>query len=288
MIKLNIINYGIQNFIRIANYLIFEMKHKYKFLTAFLSFVFLSNVNAQSVSLQEDNRFYIGLGTSVTSYFGEDFGGRYFFRSFFNSSDRYNSGSSYYSDPSFGVFPLNLQLTSGYKLTEAISTEVEASFIWHARGYMNNPDFQSGQLSNNRTYVDRNDYASMVAVPVFLNLKFHPFGDFNNSLFLKTGFGAQFVSESIDRVRKVYEDGYFFNTYTSEYLLHRTSGTKWMSGTRLGAGYYIGFDNGIVSETDITYTLFFNHGKINGDPLAINTSGKISMISLSTRVYFRF
>lgn len=264
------------------------MRYKIILLNSVLFVFWISNLFAQGINKHTDKKFYIGLGTSVTTYFGEDFGGRYFFRSFFNSSSNYSSGSSYYSDPSFGVFPLNLQLTTGYKLSESISTEIEASFIWHARGYMNNPDFQSGQLSNNRTFIDRNDYANMVAVPVFLNLKFHPFGNHDNSLYFKTGLGAQYVSESIDRVRKIYEDGYYFNTYTSEYQLYQTSGSKWMSGTRLGAGYLIGFENGIVSETDITYSLFFNHGKIIGDPLAINTSGKISMLSLSTRIYFRF
>ena len=263
------------------------MKYYKILLVSIIVFSFTSS-NAQVVTNEKDKRFYIGLGTSLTSYFGEDFGGRYSFRSFFNTSDSYRSGNSYYSDPAFGVFPLNLQMTTGYKISESVSTELEASFIWHARGYLNNPDFQSGQLSNNRTYIDRNDYSSMVAVPIFLNMKFHPFGDYNNSVFLKTGIGAKYVSESMDRVRKVYEDGYFFNTYTSEYLLNKNSGSKWMSGTRLGMGYLIGFDNGLVSETDITYSLFFNHAKISGDPLAINTSGKLSMISLSTRVYFRF
>ncbi|KXK01837.1 MAG: hypothetical protein OZ913_06240 [Ignavibacteriaceae bacterium] len=252
-------------------------------------FIFLQSVFVYSQTTttpDTEKKFYTGFGTSVSSYLGEDFGSRYSIRSFFNNYDSYYN-QSYNSNPAFGVFPLNLQFNFGYRFNDKIATELETSFIWHARGYMTNPDFQTGTLSGGRYYSDRYDYSSMMAVPLFINMKYSPFGEYYNSLIFKTGFGFQYVSESIDRVRKIYEESYYY-TYFTEYLLGTTTASKFMPGIKIGAGYLGEIGDGFLNETDITYTLFFNNNKISGNPLAINTSGKIGMISLNTRIYLVF
>lgn len=261
-----------------------------KYLIMLICFVFINSGNVISQSYYSDENFYMGVGTSVSSYLGGYFGSVYQMRilSSYDYYEDYNypysSYGSYYDDYNDIWSPITFSFILGKNLSEHISIEAESDFLFHFSGRVD-PQFQSGE-SGNRNYLDRNDYASLFAIPLSLSLKISSGDEDGYGAFIKFGYALQYTSESYDRVREYYSYE-TYNYYSQDYFLYNVSKKKWLNGFKTGLGlkYYLSDFSYAVTELEYAY---FNINPNNQTALALDRAPEAQLFSFSAKVFFDF
>lgn len=151
------------------------------YLILFSAYLFTPQ-NAYSQYYKE-NDFYIGIGTSLSSYVGGDFGSTFAMRYWNNYNDDpyyynnnyYNRHSSYYNYNSGMLSPLQVDLALGTNISNYFSFQIESSFIWHLNGRAD-PKYETGTFNDNTDYIDRYDNSTLFSIPIIASLKVYPFG----------------------------------------------------------------------------------------------------------------
>lgn len=232
-------------------------------------------------------RIGISFGTTLGTYTGADFGSAYCM-SFYTSNDydRYYY-NSYYSDNYYNSFlsPLEFDLGLDLRIHNNISLSFESSFIWHINGRPHR-DYVI-YISGNRSYLERWDNSYMYSVPLFLSLKLYPLGRNSNSLYISGGYGMQYTTESMDRLREDLDYNYhnYYHSYT--YIVGSVSDAKWLQGIKLAVGITFPVGDYVSNETEIKFTNFFPQRNINSS-LAMNTTTNITFFGITTKMYFNF
>jgi len=112
-------------------------------ISIFVLFLFQKSVSAQKIESEEENTFYLGIGLSLSSYFGGNFGDR-FKISYSQDESYYYDNSYYYEEPSYSLAPVQFSLSGGMNLNKKLSLELETSFISHGKGNIKNRDIIAG------------------------------------------------------------------------------------------------------------------------------------------------
>lgn len=240
-----------------------------------------------SAPAQVNHSFGISIGTTFGSYAGADFGSTYAFtfpQSRYN--DSYNYNNYYYGDYYDGrdmYSPIILDLGMDFYINNYAAVNLESSFIWH---YAGKParNYETG-IVNGNDYIDKWDNAELFAVPLFINMKLFPFGKQKSAFYITGGYGLQYTSESVDRIREEYGYNYEYPDYS--YLIGYSSSKKWLSGVKAGIGLQFPLTPYATAEAELKVTNFFPKRNI-ASPLAMNTTTNITFIGLTTRVYFNF
>lgn len=263
--------------------------------TLFLLVFIASSGYAQRYDIEYGNdypKFYLGLGTNLQSYIGGDFGNTYalryeegYYYDDYNYYNNYYYDDYYYDDNDGIVSPFGLDLYAGVQLNSYLSLELESSFIWHLIG---RPDrkYETG-YEGEEDYIDYNDDSRLYANPIFLGLKYYPFSRERLPLFISAGFGAQYIKESMDRVREYYDYGYHYYNYNPTYLLASYESAKWMTGFKAGAGFSYNFFNLFSAETELRYTSFYPEQNLNS-PLLMNRVPQIGNLAFLMKIYLVF
>jgi hypothetical protein len=257
----------------------------------FLIFVFYGNVMGQ-VRLKE-RYFYFGFGTSVSTYTGGDFGNRFAMRITYPQNDynnnfyynRYNY-NDYYNDNT-SMNPLQADMTFGFKPSKHMAIELNTGIIWHGYGHPD-PQYQYGTYGNS-DYTDRYDNSTLLAVPIMATVKFYPFASMRVPLYLLAGYGVQYTSEKLDRVREFYSYNSYYGNYNNSYSypIAEYSDARWLQGVRTGMGYSFNLSDMLIGDVELSYSNFFSEAW-QDSPLAMNRTKNIGNISLGTHVYFGF
>ncbi|HEY5123215.1 MAG TPA: hypothetical protein VIK14_05715 [Ignavibacteria bacterium] len=265
-------------------------------LLIFSVLLFALNGNLTAQCVQTDKRFYMGIGTGISTYVGGEFGNRFQIRvsgSNYNNYDynnnyyynRYNYNDNYYDNSSF--YPLQADFTLGIKTSEMMSVEINAGIIWHNNGNPN-PVYETGTYGN-YDYTDRYDYSNVLAIPIKASVKIYPLWAIKAPLYLKAGYGVQYTHEELSRVREFYDPnsyyGYYDNVYS--YPIAEYSDSRWLHGFSVGIGFSYRVYEQFSGDVEVTYSNFFSELK-EGSPLAMNQTKNIGNISLGTKVYFGF
>jgi opacity protein-like surface antigen len=268
------------------------MKNIFIPLIAIVSFL----IPHKSFSQYENksSTFYFGFGTSVSTFVGEDIGNRFGFR-LFSQGNRYNRNvySQYNKDqynqnesqPTTSLSPTQLSFFGGINVNDRISLEVETSIFTHNAGKID-PDYQFGTIGN-LSYVDYNEDASLLAIPLIASIKIYPAGK-NSSfpLYLSGGYGVQFVNESSERLREVYSNNYYSPYYYGRvYPVESVSESQFNTGFKVGLGYSYSLFGMMRNDLELGYSSFNTKGIVENSPLSINRSNKIGNIGLSMRMY---
>lgn len=253
-----------------------------KIFSLLILFFISSNLFPQ----EYDSRIGISFGTTLGTYAGADFGGTYYMS--FYSDDYYDDNyynNNYYNNDYNSSFlsPLEFDLGIDIRVSNNIAVNFESSYIWHLNGKPRR-DYVT-VITGNRSYLEMWDNATMYAVPLFLSLKIYPFGRINNSIYISGGYGMQYISESMDRVREDLDYGY--NYYGYRYYVGGVSDSKWLQGIKLSLGMSFNVGSGLSNETEIKVTNFFPQ-RTPGSKLAMNTTTNITFIGLTTKMYFNF
>jgi hypothetical protein len=240
----------------------------------------------------ESSTFYFGFGTSLSSFIGEDFGDRFGIR-LLSEGNRYNRGRNYYDEygqnsnqqQSTSLSPTQLSFFGGVNLNERISLELETSLLTHNAGKIK-PDYQFGTVGS-LNYIDYNEEASLLAIPVLASIKLYPFGK-NSSMpmYFTGGYGVQFTHESSERMRELYSNNYYSPYYYGRvYPLEKVSESQFNTGFKAGIGYSYSMFGMMRNDIELKYTSFDTYGIKENSPLAINNSNKIGNIGISMRMY---
>jgi opacity protein-like surface antigen len=240
-----------------------------------------------------DDRFYMGFGTSVSTFLGGEFGKTFALRLNY-SPDYYNDNYysydhySYDNNDSYLMYsPIQLDVNLGYFIGNKAAVELESSFIWHMRGRPD-PDLVTG-TEFDMDYIDKNDNSRLFAIPLLLNVKFYPMGRLNSPFYIKGGAGFQYVSESSERIREFYAyNEYYYHYYSSSYILERYQRSAFLPGFKVGAGVSYSFFNNINAFSEIEYSYFSNSGTKGTTPLALDKARYTGMLAFNTKVYFSF
>jgi|WetSurMetagenome_2_1015567.scaffolds.fasta_scaffold06965_1 hypothetical protein len=231
---------------------------------------------------------YIGIGTSLSSYLGGDFGSTFHLRFFnyHNYNHDYNYDNNNYNSSSL-LSPIQLDLAGGVNLSRNLSVVLETSFIWHFDGFPRR-NYEPGTLPGNYYYLDRNDNSSMFAIPIIISIRYFPFDRNIIPFYLSLGYGRQYTKESLDRIREIYTYDYGYYEYNNyEYPIASYSATEWLSGYKLSIGGFYNIENMLTGELELRFTNF-NANKKNNSPLAMHNSPNIFNVALGTKVYFNF
>lgn len=266
------------------------MLKSFKYINLLFLLIFLTScAAAQPFHTQ---RVTLSFGVTLGSYSGADFGSTYAMRFF--PSNSYEYGNNYYNNnyynnnygynPNSFYNPIVFDLGGEIHVNEHLSIGVETSFLWHTDGYPGR-GYVSGNLSGNRSYVDRWDNAMLYAVPVFLNLKIYPMGQKFSPVYISAGYGQQYTNESVDRVRQIYDNEYTY--YGNDYLIGHYSDTKWLPGIKLAIGARYSVGPFMSNETELKITNFFPQRNINS-PLAMNSTTNITFIGITTKICLSF
>ncbi len=237
-------------------------------------------------------KFYIGIGTNVQSYIGGDFGKTYGLRyqdSYYYDDYNYNYNNYYYEDDYYDyddgtLSPIGFDLYAGLQLNDYLSVELESSFIWHLIG---RPDrqYETG-YEGEEYYIDSYDDSRLYANPTFIGLKFYPAGRYSLSFYISGGFGMQYTTESMDRIREYYDYGYGYN-YNPAYVIASYKSSKWIKGFKIGSGFSYNFFNLITAEAELRYTSFYPEQKMT-NPLLINRVPQIGNLAFLMKAYVVF
>ncbi|MBL8017200.1 MAG: hypothetical protein JNK43_08025 [Ignavibacteria bacterium] len=268
-------------------------------VTITLAFVLCaSNSFSQDAHNTKNGKFYMGFGTSVSSFLGGEFGKVYALRlnyspDYYDNYNSYNYNSYDGYDSYFMYSPIQLDVNAGYMVNDKLSLEMESSFIWHLRGRPD-PEFVTGTEGNNN-YIDKYDNSTLFAVPLVVNAKFYPAGRKQTPFYIKAGAGFQYVSESSERVREYYtytvydplnEDRYYH--YSATNILAEYSRMSWLPGFKIGAGISYTLLEDLNAFTEIEYSYFKNNPKGGESPLALNKARYAGLLAINTKVYFSF
>lgn len=239
-----------------------------------------------------NGKFYMGFGTSVSSFLGGEFGKVYALRlnyspDYYDSYNSYNYSSYDGYDSYFMYSPIQLDVNAGYMLNEKLSVEMESSFIWHLRGRPE-PEFVTG-TEDGSDYIDKYDNSTLFAIPLVVNAKFYPAGRKQTPFYIKAGGGFQYVSESSERVREYYSfDEYYYNYYSGTSVLAEYSKKSWLPGFKIGAGLSYTLLEDLNAFTEIEYSYFKNSPSGGSSPLALNKARYTGLLALNTKIYFSF
>lgn len=251
-------------------------------LSLLILIIFISsNLYPQS----NDSRIGISFGTTLGTYAGSDFGSTYYMS--FYTDDYYNDNyynNSYYNDGYNNSFlsPLEFDLGIDFRVSNNLSLSFESSYIWHINGKPNR-DYVT-VITGNGSYLEMWDNAMMYAVPLFLSLKLYPLGKENYSFYISGGYGMQYISESMDRVREDLDYNYYGGY---RYYIGGVSDAKWQQGVKLAIGMNFNMGSSLSNETEIKVTNFFPQ-RNSYSQLAMNTSTNITFIGLTSKMYFNF
>ena len=245
-----------------------------------------------------NGKFYMGFGTSVSSFLGGEFGKVYALRlnyspDYYDSYNSYNYSSYDGYDSYFMYSPIQLDVNAGYMLNEKLSVEMESSFIWHLRGRPE-PEFVTG-TEDGSDYIDKYDNSTLFAIPLVVNAKFYPAGRKETPFYIKAGAGFQYVSESSERVREYYTfteydplDEYRYYHYSAATVLASYSKKLWLPGFKVGAGVSYNLLEDLSAFTEIEYSYFKNSPSGGSSPLALNKARYTGLLALNTKIYFSF
>jgi hypothetical protein len=232
----------------------------------------------------KEKTFYIGVGTSISSFLGGEFGNRFQIR---YGEDEYNyDGYNYDYGPSYSLSPVQIAIVAGKKLNENISLELEASFFNHTKGFIDNRDITTG--SNAGTpYYDSYERAKMLSIPLIASVKYFPGGRTNSGIYLTAGAGYAYMRESIERVRTLkYFDNYYYYYYYSKQTLASYSDHQWLPVMKLAGGTKFDLFGTLAGDVELTYTNF-KTVKEFGDPLTTgHGSAFLQNIALTGKFFF--
>lgn len=253
--------------------------------------LFISQLTESQVN--RERKFYFGIGTSLSSYLGADFGSTFSIRYtrnrdynnywynnyYYNRDNRYD----YYYDES--LFPLQGDIAFGYDATDNVSFQVESSIIWHLNG--NPRRFYESGTEGSDDYLDRNDNAELISIPIIASVKYYPFGRRYSPFYLTGGYGMQYMQESVDRVREYYTYNSYYNEYrnSTEYTLASYRARDWFHGIKLGFGFNYSIGHMLRGDVEVKFTNFFPTSRDNSNNLSMYRSPNITNISLGTKIY---
>jgi opacity protein-like surface antigen len=250
---------------------------------------------AQYKTSVNTGKFYMGFGTSVSSFLGGEFGKVYSIRlnyspDYYDDYGSYNSYgyNSYSNNDSYLMYsPIQLDVNAGAYVTEKLAVELESSFIWHLRGKPD-PELNSGYIGNDY-FTEKNDNSTLFAIPLLMNVKFFPGGRVNSPFYIKAGGGFQYVSESTERIREYYtDDGYYYNQYNGSEIIASYSKKTWLPGFKFGAGVSYSVFQDMSAFTEIEYSYFKNTSTKGNTPLALDKARYTGLLALNTKIYFSF
>lgn len=257
--------------------------------------IFLIPQNSFS-QIKRESMFYVGIGTSISSYIGSDFGKTFALR--YAPSGNYDNDyySGYYYRPHryddyYGsretFFPLQVDMAVGMNISKILSVQIESSILWHLNGRVDR-NYQTG-TEGDYDYIDFNDNSSLISVPIMASVKLYPFGRKRSSFYLTGGYGVQYMQEGIDRIRSYYNYNSYGSTYYSdlyEYPLAEIRGREWTHGFKVGMGVNFNFLRSVSGDIELKATNFFCPYRDNTSSLSMYRSPNITNISLGTKVYF--
>lgn len=264
--------------------------------TIFILFfaLFISQMSYPQVN--RGSKFYFGIGTSLSSYLGGDFGSTFSVRysrsrdydnNWYNSNYYYNRNYNRYDnyyDESF--FPLQGDIAFGYDATNVVTFQIESSILWHLNG--NARKFYETGTTGDYDYIDRNDYAELISIPIMASVKVFPFGRNKSPFYMTAGYGVQYMQESVDRVREYYTYNSYWNEYgnSSEYTLASYRARDWFHGIKVGFGFSYNISRYLKGDVEIKMTNFFPSLRDNSSYLSMYRSPNITNIALGTKIYF--
>lgn len=251
----------------------------------------------ESIFAQEyynENNFYFGMGTSVSSYLGGYFGQAYQLRAFTDNSDYYDdyynynyyySSSNYYDDYyDYTVWsPIQFTVYAGSHINEFMTIEAQSMFLFHFDGRVD-PEFTSGYI-NEIYYSDRNDYAYLFAIPLSLSLKLVGKSEGGSAAYIKFGPAMQYTDESYDRIREYHDPKDYYGSYSV--LLKNVSKSEWLYGFSAGIGLEYNFSGYSKMITEIEYS-YFNINPNYQTALALDRAPEAQLFSFSTKYFFSF
>lgn len=271
---------------------------KITFFTVF--WVFMGIISPHLLLSQEKNiikrdkkDFYIGLGTKLSSYIGGDVGNRFSIR-YSNAYDPfednngyyYNKDEQYYNDrQSNALNPLQFNLFGGVNLWNNLALELETGILFHTAGNVEDGDVNVG-YQNGVTYVEHFDNSSLISIPLIASLKFYPLGKGNTSFYLLGGYGVQYVSESLDKVRDYQlSNNYYYQYGTYRDVIAGYSTSSWMTGLKAGVGLSYFILGNQANDIELSYTYFMNSNTQEGSNLAIQRTPEFGNLSLGVKMY---
>ena len=267
---------------------------KKNILVIFIVFTSIISTFGQNKPIVNNAKYYIGFGTSVSSFLGGEFGKVYSLRlnyspDYYDNYGNYNNNyySSYNDNSSYLMYsPIQVDVNAGTYISDKIAVELESSFIWHLRGKPD-PDFVTGSIGNDY-YIEKNDNSTLFAIPLVVNAKFYPMGRINAPFYIKAGAGFQYVSESTERVKEYYiyttYDGY--NNYNGSEVIASYNKKSWLPGFKIGAGLSYTVMSDLSAFTEIEYSYFKNTSRNGNTPLALDKARYTGLIALNTKIYF--
>jgi len=241
----------------------------------------------------KENDFYIGIGTSLSSYIGGDFGSTFAIRYWNNYNndyyDNYYDRHYHYNDYIDGMLsPLQIDIALGTNVSKNIAFQLGSSFIWHLNGRID-PQYETGTLSNKLDYIDRYDNSTLLAIPIIASVKVYPFGRNIASFYISGGYGIQYTKESVDRIREVYDysySGYYGNSTLYDYTLANYWDARWFHGFKTAMGLTYQLNEKVSGEVELRFTNFYPSERINNSPLTMYRTPNLGNIALSTKIYF--
>jgi hypothetical protein len=243
--------------------------------------------------VKPENMFYVGIGTSVSSFLGSDFGKTFAIRyspsGYYNNDNYYNNYYNRYDDYNNNretFFPLQVDLAVGMNVSKILSVQLESSVLWHLNGRVDR-NYETG-TEGDYDYIDYNDNSSLISVPIMASVKLYPFGKKRTAFYMTGGYGVQYIQEGVDRIRSYYDYTSYGNTYYSdsyEYPLAEYKGREWLHGFKVGMGVNFKIMKSISCDVELKATNFFPPYKDNTSPLSMYRSPNITNISLGTKVY---
>jgi hypothetical protein len=252
---------------------------------------------AAVLQAQDKKPYYFGIGTSISSFTGGEFGKRFGIRyavdddnAYYHNNNNYYNKEDYYDNDNntMALNPMNFMLIGGVNMTKFAALELQAGFMWHSNGDIQNPDLQTG-FSNGLNYVDRNANASLLAIPLIASLKIFPLG---NQFYVSGGYGIQYTHESVERIRDYYIPGYYGNSSYRQYLIGDQSQGQWMTGYKASVGFSHSLFGMLGNEIELSYSNFTNNSSLSGDRsnnlLTLNRTPSIGNVSLGTKIFFGF
>lgn len=254
------------------------------FLAVFIVFLASSIGFSQTKKPQlKEKTFYMGIGTSISSFFGGEFGDRFQIR---YGEDEYNyDGYNYDYGPSYSLSPIQISLIGGKKLNENVSVELEATLFIHSKGYINKRDITSGTIGG-VPYYDSYERARLTAIPFLASVKYFPGGRTNSGIYFTAGAGYVYLRESIERVRTLkYYDGFYYYYYYNKQTLADYSDHQWMPGFKLAAGTRFDLFGTLAGDVELTYNNFKTMRNF-GAPLTAGSSEFIQNLALTGKFFF--
>jgi len=263
-----------------------------------LFFVLSKNVYPQHQSTE--GNVYFGIGTGLSTFVGGEFGHRfemritlpdYYGNNYYNGyGHNYYGGYGYYDnyyDDYTSLYPLQADFVMGVRTSKHLSVELISGVIWHYNG-VPSPEYTNGRYGGDN-YTDRYANGNYLGIPVMLSLKYYPFVSQNVPLYISGGYGVQYVTESVDRVRDfyTYDPYYGGSVYSYGYPIAHYYDEKWIHGFRTALGYSFRMGNAMFGDVEFTYSNFFS-STLPYSPLAMDRTSNIGNLSLGTHFYFGF